>query len=334
MINRLLGGIGRTLIFAGVVLLLFVAYQLWGTALGEGRAQDDLTRSLGRSLGIDAAATGDPDEVADDLTARLADLDPTAAEPLEAPAHGQPGGFIEIPKIGLRTKAFVEGVAKADLRKGPGHYPTTPFPGNPGNAGIAGHRTTYGAPFNRIDELVPGDEIVTYTSQGRFVYRVIESPAERRAGKPNENWGPGWYAVRPNDVSVLAPSERNLLTLTACHPKYSARLRIIVQAELVAEPAAAPVTTAPPVQRPVDDGETVGAVDPDEDLIAGDPDELAPSLMYLGVVVAIWLVSMGLAAFLRSRDRRAWPIYIGTVAATILPLWWCFVHMDRFLPSF
>lgn len=333
MANRLLGGIGRTLIFAGVVLLLFVAYQLWGTKLDEERHQGDLTRSLGRSLGVTDVAGDDADDVAEELTEQLADIDPLAAEPLETPAKGEPGGFIEIPKIGLHTKAFVEGVSKADLRKGPGHYPTTPFPGNAGNSGIAGHRTTYGAPFNRVDELVPGDEIVAYTSQGRFVYRVIESPAERRGGKQNDTWGPGWFAVRPNDVSVLDQSDRNLITLTACHPKYSARLRIIVQGELVAEPAAAPPTTAPPLDEAADDGQTVAVTDA-EDLIAGDPDELAPSLMFLGVVIAIWLASMGLAAFLRSRDRMAWPVYIGTVAATVLPLWWCFVHMDRFLPSF
>ena len=249
MINRILGGLGRTLIFSGIVLLLFVGYQLWGTGLDESGHQEDLTRSLGHSLGVDTAKTDAEEEDAaaidEKITAKLSSIDPTKAPPAEIPKEGDPEGKIEIPAIGLRSKTFVEGVAKADLRKGPGHYPSTPLPGNPGNAAIAGHRTTYGAPFNRIDELKPGDQIITYTLQGKFVYEVLESPPERRAGDEGGTWGPGWFAVKPNDVSVLAPTDDNRLTLTACHPKYSAKLRIIVQAKLVAEPAEAPTTTAP-----------------------------------------------------------------------------------------
>ncbi|MFN8051895.1 MAG: class E sortase [Acidimicrobiales bacterium] len=337
MLNRLLGGLGRTLIFAGIVLLLFVGYQLWGTKLDEESHQADLTRSLGRSVGLSTSQTSDsadPDAIAQEITAKLAHIDPTTAEAATAPSEGQPGGFIEIPKIGLRSKTFVEGVSKADLRKGPGHYPGTPLPGNAGNASIAGHRTTYGAPFNRIDELVPGDKVVTYTPQGKFVYEVMESPANRRSGKSGGTWGPGWFAVNPNDVSVLAPTDDNRLTLTACHPKYSAKLRIIVQAKLVAEPAEAPTaTTVPPT---TGNSETVfqPKTETAEDMIAGDPNELTPSLLFLAVVVALWLGSMGVAALLRRRERRGWPVYVFTVVASIAPLWFCFVHMDRFLPSF
>ena len=338
MVNRLLGALGRSLIFSGVVLLLFVGYQLWGTKLDEESHQEDLTRTLGHDLGVkDSGPESDPDEVADAITARLADVDPRTAPRMAAPKEGDPGGFIEIPKIDLRTKAFVEGVEKPDLRKGPGHYPGTPFPGNPGNAAIAGHRTTYGAPFNRIDELVPGDTIITYTAQGKFVYRVIPSPPARRQGEKTSTWDEGWFAVNPKDVSVLAPSDANLLTLTACHPKYSAKLRIVVRAELEAEPAAAPSTTTSTTTRAgsSDSPQTVGTKrQTAEDMIAGDPTELQPALLFLALVVAIWLGSMAVAAFLRNRDRRGWPVYVFTVAATVLPLWFAFVHMDRFLPSF
>jgi len=339
MINRLLGGLGRTLIFSGIVLLLFVAYQLWGTGLDEEGHQEDLTISLGHSLGIDRADTEDADAAAVDaeITEKLAAIDPATAPPAQVPKEGEPEGKIEIPKIGLKSKTFVEGVAKADLRKGPGHYPGTPLPGNPGNAAIAGHRTTYGAPFNRIDELVPGDQIITYTLQGKFVYEVVESPQERRSGAENGNWGRGWYAVKPNDVSVLAPTDQNMLTLTACHPKYSAKLRIIVQAKLVAEPAEAPTTTTPTSSSgDTEDAQTVTppATPSADDLISGDPGELTPALLFGGIVVALWLGSMGVAALLRRREMRAWPIYLVTVAATVAPLWFCFVHMDRFLPSY
>lgn len=343
MINRILGGLGRTLIFSGIVLLLFVGYQLWGTKLDEEQHQEELTLSLGESLGVGTSAADDEDPAAVDaaITERLSAIDPATAPPAEIPKEGEPEGKIDIPKIGLRSKTFVEGVAKADLRKGPGHYPGTPLPGNPGNAAIAGHRTTYGAPFNRIDELVPGDEIIVYTLQGRFTYEVLPSPEDRRAGPEGGNWGAGWFAVKPNDVSVIAPTEDNRLTLTACHPKYSAKLRIIVQAKLVAEPAAAPETTTTTVPAGAgsdgtDDGQTVTppTTPSPEDLIAGDPGELTPAILFGAVVVALWLASMAVAALVRRRERRAWPVYVLTVAASALPLWFCFVHLDRFLPSY
>ncbi|HQF92558.1 MAG TPA: sortase, partial [Microthrixaceae bacterium] len=163
---------------------------------------------------------------------------------------------------------------------------------------------------------------------------------ERRAGDEGGTWGPGWFAVKPNDVSVLAPTDDNRLTLTACHPKYSAKLRIIVQAKLVAEPAEAPTTTVPTTDPATgadgtDDAQTVTPpLETTEDLIAGDPGELAPALLFGGIVIALWLGSMALAALFRRREMRWWPIYIVTTVATVAPLWFCFVHMDRFLPSY
>ena len=135
---------------------------------------------------------------------------------------------IQIPAIGV-DKTVVEGVRVSDLRKGPGHYPATPIPGQAGNAAIAGHRTTYGAPFGNIDELVPGDEIIVTTIQGEFVYQVVE-----------QGEGFGHIIVAPTAVEVLDQDfsdHPNRLTLTACHPKGSARQRIIVVAALVGDPA-------------------------------------------------------------------------------------------------
>lgn len=354
VLSRILGGVGRVLIFAGVVLLLFVGYQLWGTALDERGHQADLTQEFGDDLGLDEASAEDTAALAEQIIEALAEQEPRTAAPLEAPAEGEPVGFIEIPRIGLDAKTFVEGVSKADLRKGPGHYPGTPFPGNAGNAGIAGHRTTYGAPFNRIDELVPGDEVIVYTAQGRFVYEVMASPEARRSGPENENWGQGWYAVRPSDVSVLDQTGENMITLTACHPKRSARYRIIVHARLVAEPAPSPVGALDADGAPAN-SETVG-LDPDEaaeaeadaiseeapteiatseqDLIGGDPEELGPALGWFALVVGIWLGSMALAAMIRRSRTTAWWVYPFTIALSAYPLWLSFLHMDRFLPSF
>jgi len=216
----------------GLFLLGFVGYQLWGTGLQQSQAQETLAAQL-------APPGTDPDPSTVDvesLVEQLGTTDPAVAPPLPAPPVGQPVGFIEIPRIELLS-VVVEGVSKAELKQGPGHYPSTPLPGQAGSSGIAGHRTTYGAPFNRIDELVPGDEIVTTTPQGRFVYRVVPGPVDP---------GRAWYTVDPSDVSVLRDFGDNRITLTACHPKYSAAERIIVHAVLETPPAAA----APPSTQP------------------------------------------------------------------------------------
>lgn len=119
-----------------------------------------------------------------------------------------------IPRIGVDAYV-VEGTELEQLDRGPGHYPGTPLPGDPGNCGIAGHRTMHGHVFRRLDELQPGDEIVTATAKGRAVYRVV---AVR--------------VVNKSDWSVVDPFDGYRLTLTSCHPVGSARQRLCVTAEM------------------------------------------------------------------------------------------------------
>jgi sortase A len=123
---------------------------------------------------------------------------------------------IEIPSIGLDAKV-VAGVEPEDLKKGPGHYPGTPMPGQFGNSAIAGHRTTYGQPFYRLDEVQVGDEIVLTTVQGRFVYRAT-----------------GSEVVDPGASQVVATTDPSAatLTLTTCTPRYTASQRLVVHADL------------------------------------------------------------------------------------------------------
>ena len=131
---------------------------------------------------------------------------------------------------------------------------TPPCPAQGGNVGIAGHRTTYGAPFFRIDELAAGDDVIVYQpSRPPFAYKVTEQ-----------------FIVSPSQYEVLAPSDHPILTLTSCHPRYSAKKRIIVQAALdpsrsapldVAPPSTTPPTVpptdaAPPATLPGDEGAT------------------------------------------------------------------------------
>jgi sortase A len=131
------------------------------------------------------------------------------------PLRGDAIARMEIPAIGV-SEYVVEGIDTGDLRKGPGHYPETPLPGEPGTAAIAGHRTTYGAPFRDIDDLKPGQAIRVDMPDGTFVYRVEEV-----------------RIVDDSDLSVLEPVGHRRLMLSACHPLYSAAERVIVFARQV-----------------------------------------------------------------------------------------------------
>ena len=158
-------------------------------------------------------------------------LDPEVEEllPLVYTEAGEAIARIIIPSIDVDT-VVVAGVEIDDLRKGPGHYSTTPLPGQPGNAAIAGHRTTYGAPFGQLAELNAGSAIIVETLQGTFTYRVLP-------GMPGmAGHALGFRIVAPTALEVLDDLGDNRLTLTTCHPKYSSRQRLIVQAVLVDDP--------------------------------------------------------------------------------------------------
>jgi sortase A len=130
------------------------------------------------------------------------------------PLKGDSIARIEIPAIDL-SEYVVEGTDTESLRKGPGHYPETPLPGEPGTTAIAGHRTTYGAPFRHIDELKPNQQITIDMPDGRFIYRVERTKI-----------------VDDQDLSVLDRVDHQRLVLSACHPLYSAAERVIVFARL------------------------------------------------------------------------------------------------------
>lgn len=138
---------------------------------------------------------------------------------------------IAIPDIGIET-LVVEGTTPSALRAGAGHYSETPLPGQVGNVAIAGHRTTYGRPFNRLDELDVGDTIWLVTPVGDHQYRIVGDPASPDCD-PTERAA---CITDPGDWSVVTPPEdssASLLTLTTCHPKGSAAQRLIIRAELV-----------------------------------------------------------------------------------------------------
>ncbi len=220
----------------GVLLLSFVAYQLWGTALYEHHAQDQLRQELQQKLGPTTTTSTIPSSPSTSspsatTTTPVAEVAP--ATPV--PKVGTAVGLLSIPRIGMNGTAIVEGTAENQLQQGPGHYLGTPLPGQAGNAAIAGHRTTYGAPFYNLNELQPGDPITVQTSQGTFTYDVVTS-----------------HVVLPSNTTVLGASTTPELTLTTCNPRYSAAQRLVVQARLTSAAVIPPPTvptTAPPRAR-------------------------------------------------------------------------------------
>jgi sortase A len=281
---KVLGGVGRTCITVGALLLLFVAYQLWGTGIREAQAQDQLDKDFG-ALVDETPPTTTPDPAF-----------PTTVDTIAPAAEGEPTAHIVIPKIGV-DKIVVEGVSVPDLKKGPGHYPESPLPGQKGNAAIAGHRTTYGAPFNRIDELEPGDEIMITTVQGTFRYLMTEQ-----------------LIVSPTAVEVLQDKGDNRLTLTACHPKYSARQRIVVVAELAAGQVALPAS-ATGTPKAIDD-------------IDGEQQSILPVVLLALICALIWLF-----AWLVGMRWRKWPSYAIGLPFFLVALFFFFEDFSRLLPS-
>jgi sortase A len=140
-------------------------------------------------------------------------------------AVGSPVTRIRIPKLGVDT-VVVEGTSKEALDAGSGHYTESALPGQLGNVAIAGHRVTYGKPFNDLDKLGEGDKVFLDTPVGSYVYEMV--PAFGGHANP--------WVIAPDDWSVIAPTPEPMLTLTTCHPKGSARQRLVARLKLVERP--------------------------------------------------------------------------------------------------
>lgn len=232
-------GLGWILIIAGVVVGQFVVYELWYSDAITAAVQDEAREEWDRVL----EATPEPQPVTIDPEENGESAVDTEDElrlfPEEWPDLGEPIGRIIVPKVDLDAVVFA-GVDTDTLRGGPGAMPGTSFPGQPGNATISGHRTTYGRPFHDFEELDVGDEIMMETGVGTHTYTV------RRI-----------FTVEPTGVWVTGEMTGAWLTLTACHPKFSAAQRLIVQAEMTDGPNAPYARhlaeTEPPIPRGDDD---------------------------------------------------------------------------------
>ncbi len=273
--------VGRVLLVAGVLVLLFIPYLLWGTGLYTARAQAQLRNEF-------AAAEHRAGVTAPRLPAKVPPAAPTIAPPAADPPLGDPVGIISIPKISL-SMVIVEGTGEAQLQDGPGHYPATPLPGETGNVAIAGHRTTYLHPFYNLNELVPGDAIEIATVQGLFVYSVTSS-----------------QAVLPTDVAVVDPTPTPTLTLTTCNPRYSAAQRLVVHASLTADVLshAKTAVTATPTPTPT----AIHRVTP-----VAQPRNLAAAVLW-GIAVAILISGIWVLARRTRGGRRAAVLAAGLLA--------------------
>lgn len=203
----ILRSVGELSITAGVILLLFCAYLLWGTTAYTERQQLLLQRQLQEERQEEQQQQRD---------------ERARAQPVGIPKIqlGKALALLRIPRLGLDYQfAVVEGVDQENLKKGPGHYPGTALPGRKGNFVLSGHRTTYAAPFNRIDELERDDEIIVEAREARYTYRVTSQDI-----------------VDPGELDVVAPVPgkpglrpiRAYITLSTCHPEFSAAQRLIV----------------------------------------------------------------------------------------------------------
>lgn len=363
----ILGRLGRFLISAGVISLAFVAYQLWGTGILQAQAQSDLAedfRELSEELqspGAVPAVSPSPIPTAGAVVpagTATPEPAPTATPRAMLPRRavereaGDVVGRLLIPRIGL-DQFVVEGVGAEELKKGPGHYAGTPMPGLSGNVGLAGHRTTWGAPFHRIDELLPGDQITMEMPWGEAVYEVIGHVGDDGVER-------GHFIVDPSDVWVLDQDGGDRLTLTSCHPKYSARQRIIVTARLVTEPVqlakpptldlgdlpldlaaeslpseAAPGATAENAAAAADPRATARAEPPVDEPssfgvgLGGDRSAIPPAVAWATAAIALWWTT----GYVSRRWRPVIPYVLA--AGPLLATWFvAFSYIDQAIPSY
>ncbi len=203
---------GELCITAGLVLILFVVWQLWWTDIQANRDNEVLADELTQDW-----ANQDPNELPDDPD------EPVVSDPV---GKNEAFGIFYIPRFGddyYRTVA--EGVDLEPVlnRMGVGRYPNSAMPGEVGNFSIAGHRVTYGKPLNQIANLRPGDEIIVQTKDGFYTYTFRN-----------------FDIILPDAVEVLSPvpdapdfkGKDRILTMTACNPMFSARERYVAYAEL------------------------------------------------------------------------------------------------------
>ena len=225
--SLLLGVVGEVLITLGVVLALFVVWQLWWTDVVADAEKDRIIAELDWVRTVeDLPDAVEPVPTATEPVAPPVEQRTDPAPVPDVPPHATTFASLRIPRWGADYVALIsQGTSRRDVLDvlGIGHYEGTAMPGEIGNFAVAGHRTTYGKPLSRVAELQVGDPLVVQTADTWYVYRVTET-----------------LIVDPSEVGVILPvpsqpgvvPSQAMMTLTTCHPMYSAAERFIVHATL------------------------------------------------------------------------------------------------------
>jgi sortase A len=280
---RVIGILGRIFVVAGLMLLFFTAYLLWGTGVYTHRQQHNASKALASSPLVNAA--------------QISGGHIPPAKPAHPLPLGSPLFTIKIPKIGLET-AVVEGVGREQLKKGPGHFPScsqvpagedtdcvqqTVYPGEHGNVAISGHRTTYGAPFFNLQALGPGDVIDIVSGPARYRYRV----RSQEVVDPTTGY------------NVVLDHGRDELTLTTCNPRFSASQRLIIHADYV------------------------GASLVSADTATGGSGKGTPKREVAANVIALAVLSVASAigSVALSKKYKAWALYASVTIMVAAGLW-------------
>jgi sortase A len=313
--RRTAASVGRMLVTVGVLILLFVAYQLWGTGYFTDRAQRDLRHEFAQELQdnptvASTTTSAPPSTTGTAPTTSTTVPRTTAPKVLPVLQEGDAVGEIRIPRIGV-DKIIVQGTARDDLAQGPGHYPATPLPGQLGNVAIAGHRTTHSKPFYDLDQLRPGDDIVIQMRYGTFTYRMYQQ-----------------LIVRPSDVSVVGPTKDAELTLTTCNPRYSARQRLVVKARLVVNRSTAPARATVPVKVISPVKSTSADKASLADSLSGDISSRTPTFVWGTITVLLGLLWWW--GYRRWRHPLTW---LGGVLPFLAVLIVFYVYLERLLPA-
>lgn len=202
-----LGVTGEILITVGIVILLFVVWQLWWTDVLARRAFDETQAELQQQWGLDTTLGREPG-------------------PIDAPI-GEPFGLMYIPA--MKSSAWgvpvIQGADLDLLTGGVGHHIGSALPGELGNFAVAGHRTTYGAPFGAIDQLHKGDQVIVETKHGWYIYELDRSEIV-------DPWDSWILDPVPGEPRSTVPKQ-SLITIYACHPHYSAAQRFVWFGHLV-----------------------------------------------------------------------------------------------------
>jgi len=236
------GGLGRIFIATGLLMFAFVGYQLWGTGIQTAQEQGRLENQFEEQLARTTTSTSTSVTIPGPTTTLSplssvpvpSDVPPESTIPVAPIVPMEPGDAIAkimIPSIDVSVYA-VEGIETGQLRKGPGHFPESVLPGQIGNSAFAGHRTTFGHPFLELDKLQAGDTIKIQTVVGTYTYAVTSSAI-----------------VQPSDYAQVVPTRtpgKATLALATCHPAYTARERLVVFADLVAEDSDQVMLPPPP----------------------------------------------------------------------------------------